>query len=67
MRLSRFDHHLPKLIAAAAVTQVDLVIDLAAPARTRQDHGDSVDIGLLQPVILQLQSPVAKQRFQYLR
>jgi hypothetical protein len=47
----------PELVAAAAVAQIDLVADLAAPAGAGQHHGNVLESGLAELVVGQVQDP----------
>ena len=59
--LAGFAHQVPQLGALRAVHQVDLKATLLGPARARQHHRDAADRRFLEPEVLEVSHPVAKQ------
>ena len=61
VRLAGVEDPLPQVVAAAGVAQVDLVADDGRPSRSADHDGDAVQVGLVAPVVLHVEDPVAEQ------
>ena len=53
---------LPQQITLGAVTQVNLVAQLAGPTGARHDQRNAIKLHFAQPVVAQVHDLVAKQR-----
>src|SRR5262245_41673921 len=60
VRLAGLEHLLEQVVAPRRVLQVQLVADLARPARTADDDRDAVDLGLGAEVVAQVGHVVAE-------
>ncbi len=61
-RRPRLHHAVPQLDPARTVAQVDLVADLARPARARHDDRDAVQVACPAEVVPEVRHRVAEQR-----
>ena len=62
VRLAGVHDPVPQVAATRRIAQVDLVADLAGPARPADDDRDAVDLGRQRPVVLDVVDGRAEQR-----
>ena len=60
VRLAGLHDPIPQVAATRRVAQVDLVADLAGPARPADDDRDAVDLGRQRPVVLDVEDLVRR-------